>query len=290
MTGKQSILERHTPDPTVFDAVAGTYDIDFTETTLGRILRRRVWNRLQSYFKPGQKILELACGTGEDAMWLAGWGVQITATDGSDEMIHIVQEKARHFDFTSLVNVQKLSLQEIAHGQTPFTDQTFEGVLSNFGGINTIDDWHSLAQGLARLLRPGSFVVLVPMGPFCPWEIFWYLAHRQIMVAFRRFSQPVLAKVGEREIPIWYPSASRLRREFSPWFELLSSESLGLWLPPSYLSHMLSHWSRLWVGLSGLEAATARLSAGWGDHYILILERNERSSTMMPVRGDHGAG
>ena len=47
------------------------------------MLRGRVWQTLERTFTPGQHILELACGTGEDALWLAQRGIQVTATDGS---------------------------------------------------------------------------------------------------------------------------------------------------------------------------------------------------------------
>ena len=261
------------PDPTAFTTLAADYDADFTYTKLGRLLRRRVWRRLRQSFSPGQHILELACGTGEDAAWLAGQGIQVTATDGSSEMIRIVREKALRQGHSDRIATQVLSLQSIAGGETPFDDQRFDGAFSDFGGLNTIGDWYSLARGLARLVHPGGRLVLVPMGPLCPWEIGWHLLHGQPKQAFRRFSGPAQARIGENTIPIWYPSARRLQRDFRPWFKAISVESLGLWLPPSYLWQQLSRWPGLWVALSGLEAAAERLTAGAGDHYILILER-----------------
>jgi SAM-dependent methyltransferase len=261
------------PDPAVFTALAAGYDADFTYTALGRILRRRVWRRLRQNFEPGQHVLEVACGTGEDAVWLAGQGIQVTATDGSPEMIRVLRKKALRQDRGSCIIAEVLSLQSIAAGETPFDLGSFDGAFSNFGGLNTIDDWPALAGGLAALVRPGGRLVLVPMGPLCPWEIGWHLAHGQPRRAFRRFKGSTRARVGERTIPIWYPSAGRLRRDFRPWFKTMTVESLGLWLPPSYLRRLLCRWPEFWVGLSGLEAATGRLTAGAGDHYILILER-----------------
>jgi ubiquinone/menaquinone biosynthesis C-methylase UbiE len=62
-----SVLE----DSAAFDAIAEEYDATFTNSHLGRILRRRVWQILAANISEGQHILELACGTGEDAIWLA---------------------------------------------------------------------------------------------------------------------------------------------------------------------------------------------------------------------------
>lgn len=271
--GSKLILETALPDPAAFDAVAASYDADFSNTVLGRILRKRVWRRLQGCFSPGQHVLELACGTGEDALWLAAQGVHMTATDGSGEMVRIVQNKASRQGLSDLLSPQTLSLQSIVGGKDPLAGRQFDGAFSNFGGINTIDDWQSLARGLARLIRPGGRLVLVPMGPFCPWEMLWYLVHGQPNEAFRRFSPSPSARIGDSTIPVWYPSPGRLRSDFAPWFKQVTVESLGLWLPPSYLEHLLAHRPGFWVGLSGLEAATARFWKGAGDHYIMVLER-----------------
>lgn len=272
------MLEALKSDPAVFDGVAADYDERFTNTALACILRRRVWRRLGQSFSPGQHILELACGTGEDAVWLAKKGVHVTATDGSQEMIQLVQEKARQNGVTDLLVTQTLSLQAIASGESLLENERFDGVFSNFGGLNTIDEWPALARSLAKLIRPGGRVVLVPMGPFCPWEIVWHLAHAQPKEAFRRFSGSSRAKIGQRTIPVWYPSGRQLRWAFHPWFRQLSVESLGFWLPPGYLGQLLSRWPALWITLGGLDALTARLTSGAGDHYMIILERVEDKS------------
>ena len=271
--GERQIREKAKQDPAAFTPLAAGYDADFTNTSLGRILRKRVWRRLRQCFSPGQHVLELACGTGEDAVWLAGQGIQVTATDGSADMVRIVQEKALRQGVSELVTAQVLTLQSFAGNETPFDNQRFNGAFSNFGGLNTIDDWPSLARGLARLVNPGGRLVLVPMGLFCPWEIGWYLTHGQPKKAFRRLKGSAQANIGDKAIPIWYPSLRQLQRAFWPWFTTRTVESLGFWLPPSYLGGLLSRRPELWIGLSGLEAASARLTAGAGDHYILVLER-----------------
>lgn len=257
-------------DHAAFDAVAGAYDDDFTSSILGRLLRPRVWEKLSQYFSSGEHVLELACGTGEDAVWLAQQGLRVTATDGSAEMIEVTQAKVDRAGVTGQVEARQVSLQAISE---KYFNKPFDGVFSNFGGLNTINQWRSLAQALAEIVRSGGKVILVPMGPFCPWEIGWYLAHGQPKMAFRRFSVPASARIGETVIPVWYPSARRLRADFAPWFRYCGVESLGLWLPPSYLDHFVNRRPNFFVRLDQFEKATARLTTGWGDHYIIIFER-----------------
>jgi SAM-dependent methyltransferase len=268
MPGKPS----HSVDPTAFDAVAHDYDAGFTNSRLGRMLRSRVWQELAEHFHPGQHILELACGTGSDALWMAQQGMRVTASDGSAEMVQVAQAKVDQAGMADRVQVEQIALQEV--GPSHFSSSShFEGVLSDFGGLNTINDWRSLAARLAPLLLADSRAVLVVMGPFCPWEIGWHLLHGEWATAVRRLRGGATADLGQMTIPVWYPSARRLRHDFRPWFHHIKTESLGLWLPPSHLGLLVDRWPTIFARLAQIEEATARLTAGWGDHYLLVLER-----------------
>jgi SAM-dependent methyltransferase len=265
-------------NPTAFDAFADSYDDTFTGSSLGRLLRPRVWARFAEHFSAGQRLLELTCGTGEDAVWLARRGLHVIATDGSARMVEMAAAKARAAGLAGQVTAAQLSLQALIggeYGDLPFAGgaAAFDGVYSNFGGLNTIANYPALAETLAGLVKPGGKVILTPMGPLCPWEIMWHLLHGQPGIALRRFRQTATARIGQALIPLWYPAARQLRRAFGPWFDHLQTESLGLWLPPSYLDHLVQRWPDLFGRLNRFEERTARLTGGWGDHYIIIFER-----------------
>ncbi len=266
------VTERQTTTPAAFDAFAADYDDNFTNSTLGRLLRSRVWQKLGQYFNAGQHVLELTCGTGEDAVRLAQQGVSVTATDAAAEMLQVTTSKAEAAGVSARVLAQQVSLQQLSQGNFNFST-IFDGVYSNFGGLNTIGEWHNLAQNLSKIVKPGGYLILVPLGPFCPWEIGWHIGHAQPKVAWRRFGQHAPAKIGEAVIPIWYPTAKRLKADFAPWFKAMPTESLGLWLPPTYLDHFVDRWPQLFAKLNDFENRTARLTRSWGDHYIIIFQR-----------------
>ncbi len=279
MRGKSLVLNSGV-DPSAFDAFALSYDDAFTRSRLGRLLRSRVWKTLITHFSEGQHILELACGTGEDAVWLAKQGVCVTATDGSAEMIRIAETKAATAGVSDRITAIQFSFQDaiaenFAGRQLAAGSRFFDGVFSNFGGLNTLGDWRPLAESLAKIVKPDGKLILVPMGPVCPWEIIWYMGHGQLRTAFRRFGRRASAQIGDAEIPIWYPSAKKLKADFSPWFEHVHTESFGLWLPPSYIDHLVDRWPNLFNKLNHFERNTARLTQGWGDHYIIIFQRQD---------------
>jgi len=263
-------------DTTAFDRVAAGYDSTFTHTSFGRLVRRRVWHLLTPRLRPGQRVLELACGTGEDALWLARQGVQVLATDGAAEMVRLARQKARQAELEERVQVHHCSLQQLAAGLPPWAIE-LDGVFSNFGGLNTIKEWRPLAQALAGQVQPDGWALLVVMGPVCPWEIGWHLLHGQIRRAGRRLRQPAQARVGGQTIPVWYPSPRQLAQAFTPWFCAEQTWSLGLWLPPTYLGHLIAGRPRLAATLNRIEQATAPFTGGWGDHYVLLLRRTEEA-------------
>ena len=284
--------------PAAFDAVAAGYDAAFTDTLLGRLLRDRVWQVLERLVTSGQRVLELGCGTGEDACWLAQQGAHVVATDGSREMLAAAQAKARQRRAGEGIAFRALPLQALAgnaaaecvgqvdfpeaeapqHGIAVLRQQApFDAILSNFGVLNAIGEWEALAAALAPHVRPGGWALLVVMGPLSPWEIGLGLLHGSPGRAFRRLratpSRPAPATIGEQTIPVWYPSPRRLARSFSPWFHVRETHSLGLFLPPSELAPLVERYPRFFGVLNQLERTTARLTGGWGDHYIVLFER-----------------
>jgi SAM-dependent methyltransferase len=215
-----------------FDRAATAYDDDFTRTPLARALRARVWARLDVAFAPGLPVLELGCGTGEDARHLAERGVPVVATDQSPLMLRQAAAKTTGLPVTTtLLDLQSLPPEPAVLAHAPFA-----GAFSNFGAVNGLAEFDSLAAWLAPLVRPGARVLLVVMGRWCAWEIAWHLLRLQPRAAFRRLRRGgAVAHVGGVPMTVHYPSTTALRRAFDPYFQLESLRPLGLFLPPSYL-------------------------------------------------------
>jgi SAM-dependent methyltransferase len=264
-----------------FDAVADQYDASFTDRRLGRWLRAIVWHRLDTAFLPGEHLLELGCGTGEDAVRLAQRGCAVTATDVSPAMLETTRRKAERARVAERVCVQPLDLNEGVDDESAsqwnqLPEHAYDGAYSNFGPLNCVEDRPALARALAGVIRPGGKLVLVVMGPLCPWEVGWHLIHGKPRAAIRRFRAGDAARVGEdRTLRVWYPSQRRLQREFAAYFRPLEAAGVGLLLPPTEMGHLVDRWPRFFKRLAALDS---RFAAGlpwrWlNDHYVLVLER-----------------
>ena len=106
-----------------FDVAAASYDADFTATQLARWLRETVQAHLAAAFGPGDHVLELGCGTGEDAIWLARRGVRVTATDVSQSMLDVAQRKAAAAGLTNLIDFAAIDLASLPAALTIHNSQ-----------------------------------------------------------------------------------------------------------------------------------------------------------------------
>lgn len=266
--------------PQPFDAAAAVYDAEFTATLLARWLRESVQSYLAEAFRPGDHVLELGCGTGEDALWLARRGVRVTATDASLAMLAIAQRKATAAGLTHLIDFAAIDLtclpSAIPNSQFAVPHSPFSGAFSNFGPLNCLSDRRGVAAALAGWVRSGGKVALVLMAPVCPWEIGWYLLHGQVRLALRRFRTGGEAHVGDgRTIRVWYPTPKTLAAEFAPYFAVRQLVGIGSLLPPSYLSGLVDRWPGLFEHFA---RADRRMGTMWpwtwlNDHYLMVLER-----------------
>lgn len=230
--------------PAPFDAVAARYDETFTWSKIGQAQRRSVWEELAKTFRPGNLTLEIGCGTGIDACFLAKRGVQVVACDSSSQMIAVATRRIQQNGLQELVQPLVLRAQDI--GSLP-PEEMFDGAFSNFGTLNCLQDLGRFAHDLASHVKPGGTAILCWMGPCCLWEVIWYLARGNREKAFRRLNRDgVEAKIANAAfVRVHYPSVTLLARTFAPAFRLKSIKGIGVAVPPSYLESWAQRHPRL---------------------------------------------
>ena len=214
-----------------FDALAATYDELFTRSLIGRAQRDLVWAHIDQLWKPGDRVLELNCGTGEDALHLTSNGISVTACDASSAMIDIARDRRAMEAPDALVEFRTISNEHL--GQLS-VERPFDGVLSNFSGLNCVADLGVVAQQLASLVRNEATLALCLSTRCCAWEFVWYALRGDLKKGVRRWSGHTQARIGERQIQVWYPTAREVGRAFAPWFELEEIVGIGTAVPPTY--------------------------------------------------------
>ena len=259
-----------------FDAVANEYDSRFSNSFIGRAQRESVWREMNLWFHPGQRVLEINCGTGIDALHLATQGIQVTACDASREMIAVARRRLQasrgrsHLEFRTLAIEQLGQLEE---------EGVFDGVLSNFAGLNCVADLPGVARDLAQLVRPGGKAILCLFGRFCLWEMLWYTLGGNLKKAFRRLhGNGIVANLAPgHSVLVRYPSVGSLRQNFWPHFRLVSWKGTGIAVPPSYLEHLAARYARLFRVAAKIDPLLGRCPGfrALADHVVVVFERVE---------------
>jgi ubiquinone/menaquinone biosynthesis C-methylase UbiE len=230
-----------------WDTAANHYDEIFPCTLIGRSQRDAVWHELGRVFYAGQRILELNCGTGIDALHLAERGIRIVACDISPRMIELARHRSGSNRYGDLIDYRVLATEDIAR----LADEApFDGAFSNFSGMNCVEDLSTVARNLSRLLKSGSMVLLCMMGRFCLWEIAWYMAHGDPHKALRRLRPGSTGSHGDNaSVNVYHWSVAKVVNIFLPNFRLRRRVGIGVSMPPSYSEHWVRHFPRIFDGL-----------------------------------------
>ena len=175
----------------MFDRIALVYDRMNSVMTAGMHHRWRERAADLAEVGPGTSALDVATGTGDLAIALAGRGASVTGLDFSEPMLELARGKAPQIEWVP-GNALELA----------FGDQEFDAVTVGFGARNFSD----LARGLSEMVRvakPGGRVVILeittPERPPLSWFFrLWF--DRAI---------PALGRLADSEAYAYLPSSVR---------------------------------------------------------------------------------
>ncbi|GIU93744.1 MAG: demethylmenaquinone methyltransferase [Gaiellaceae bacterium] len=148
----------------MFDRIAAVYDSMNRVMTLGLDVR---WRRLavREVVWPGDRVLDVCCGTGDFAVEAERRGGRVVGLDFSERMLERARRKSGTIEW---VRGDALDL--------PFADGSFDVATVGFGVRNLASLERGLAE-LARVLRPGGRVAVLeitrPSGPLRPFFRLW---------------------------------------------------------------------------------------------------------------------
>jgi demethylmenaquinone methyltransferase/2-methoxy-6-polyprenyl-1,4-benzoquinol methylase len=132
----------------MFDDVAARYDLTNDVLSLGqdRRWRRAVVAAVEP--RPGERVLDLAAGTGTSSLPFAHAGALVVPCDFSQGMLAVGKRNLPHLPFTAGDGTR-----------LPFADGSFDAVTISFGLRNLVDPDAGLREML-RVTRPGGRLVV----------------------------------------------------------------------------------------------------------------------------------
>lgn len=170
----------------LFATIARRYDLlnDLQSFGLHRRWKRRVV--ALAAVKPGDRALDLCCGTGDIAFALAQRGADVTGLDFSEKMLEVAGTRAqarlqRVKDAKNGPRPQVKFIQGDAQ-QIPFPDNSFDAVTMGYG-LRNLTSWEAGLREMIRVVKPGGRIVVLEFGK--PANVLWrklYFTHLQCSV------------------------------------------------------------------------------------------------------------
>lgn len=163
----------------MFDDVAPQYDLMNDLASLGQV---RLWRRATVAAvepAPGQRILDIAAGTGTSSVPYKNAGADVVAADLSEGMLAEGRRRQPDIEFVR-ADVTDL----------PFADAEFDTVTMSFG-LRNVADYPKALRELHRVTKPGGRIVVcefsTPLfGPFR--HVYYEYIMRAIPPLARKFS------------------------------------------------------------------------------------------------------
>lgn len=250
-----------------FDNAASLYDSTFTHTGVGRAQRNLVWKTINRLPLPKNgQVVEINCGTGEDAHLWKEKGYSITATDISSEMIDRARSKYPDIDFrvSDMCKLHEINLH-------------FDILFSDFGGLNCLSEsaLKQLFGDSVNYCNPGGRLVFVIMGKKCRWDYWYQIWKGRFRDRNRRNTdKAVMVPVDGIAVPTYYYSPKQIRLWAAEHYQVETLRPIGYFVPPSYLSPFFDKHPHL---LRLLEKIDTLISFSWlanrSDHYLISLRK-----------------
>jgi demethylmenaquinone methyltransferase/2-methoxy-6-polyprenyl-1,4-benzoquinol methylase len=179
----------------MFDRVAVRYDLVNDVLSMGqdRAWRRRTVEAVDP--RPGQRILDLAAGTGTSSEPFERAGATVVATDLSLGMLEVGKQRRPALSF---VAADALRL--------PYADGAFDAVTISFG-IRNVEDPAAALRELRRVTRPGGTLVVCEFSTptWAPFRVVYlnYLVAALPRIARLISSNPVAYEYLAESIQAW---------------------------------------------------------------------------------------
>lgn len=272
LTGQYKTLEAR------FDQAAKTYDAHYGPPSGSRPgnqlvcwLRAEHLSLVRSLVPPGATLLDIGCGTGEEALRLAQDGYSVLGVDVSPGMVWQAQAKLAGYGLRRGVLFRVRPAGRLAELEER---GPFQGAYASLGTLNTEPDLAGVARGLHELLGAGAPFVATVMSRRCLYEALrglWPLARG---ARLKRSGAWTESRAGASDVcaPVRFYTPREFAAPFAEHFTVERVMAFPLWLPPVHLHTRyrgdgaqrrwlaLERWTRAWPGLRA-----------WGDQFLMVL-------------------
>ena len=265
----------------LFDRSAPQYDWVVHGNRFDEYLRKVALEALRKLFTPGERVLELGCGTGLETIPLAEAGVNVVALDISSKMLEELNRKSRASSPRGRIETHQARLADLPKVVDELGPGSFDGAFSHFGALNTEPQIEKVPPALHRLVKPNGKISLGGWNRTCLAEMVLFGIGLRPERALARFHASAPIGSSRFGIPVFPYGPGEVKRLFSPLFAPVKSFGVSVFVPPYDLGKHFNAHSEL-ISLLEVGDRLVRdlpLFRYLGDHFLLELRRRENGAS-----------
>ncbi len=255
-----------------FSKIAQEYEDLEENSTLIQYKRKKIRAHLLTRLEPNSSVLEINCGSGLDALYLAKKGHKVLATDIAEGMLKEVETKIAINNLQENLSCKKLSFENLRS----FEEEQFGGLFSNFGGLNCIDfpALTDILKDASKIIKPNGVITLVIMPKITFYE--WFKIFKGKKSAFRRLKKGgVIANVEGEKVRTFYHSAQAVSKILKKDFKEIKVENVFTIGPSGSSYNFPVNHKRSFIFLTKFDAFCNRTGflKGFGDYYVISAKK-----------------
>jgi 2-polyprenyl-3-methyl-5-hydroxy-6-metoxy-1,4-benzoquinol methylase len=254
-----------------FGRIASEYHYSFRDNISASLARTRIHEILNKYIsKKNGKVLDIGCGTGIDAQFLASLGVDVYAVDSSEGMLY---EAANQ-----LLNTKEEIRNKIELRRMTISPDNIANLISNvkanqlvlsFGVINFIQDIDSLFFSIGSSLEDGGICIVTSLTKSSLWD-------RILKIGYKRAGkQPKNVFIGGVSVKVWFWDCRDILIASKRFFDPIDIIGIGYIYPPPYLDKYIRQHPKVQEMLWKVDRKyeSTRFAFKFADHIAIVLKR-----------------
>jgi ubiquinone/menaquinone biosynthesis C-methylase UbiE len=232
--------------------------------------RKIVVNYFLRHLDPGSKVLDINCGTGIDVVEIAKRGHRVMGVDISSTMISFATENIVKSGMASTAHVEVCDYRDLPEYGGPF-----DAVLSNFGGVNFVEDLGPIFSSVDRNLKDGGILVINSVSHFCLMESAIFLFSGNFSKAFRRLAGGK-ARIGGKWVQLFYHRKNALVDAGAKFgYSLIDIFGLNILTPPLWANDFFAAHKKIGTRLEIIDDGLRRVPVlrTIGDFMVVVFRK-----------------
>src|SRR5712691_561061 len=216
-----------------FNLVADTIDATAVKNPVNFWLRSESRRELLATFPAGSALIEIGCGTGADAVFLAEQGRRIAAFDISDRMVELARQRVATRKLERTVLLWRGRLNEVTAELSRSRWCPFDGAYASFS-LAYEESLQDVARLVHSLLKLGARFVFTVPNRLCVSNLAAAVVRLRIRRAVERFEDPIWVTIRGTTVRVRTYTQARVRAILKGLFEVEGIAGLPVFmLPPS---------------------------------------------------------